>query len=210
MKFNKRERILGIIIVSITLVLFLVTAYFFMKPKLLSEKEMDEMFVDATASIENKSEEKYNSSSSKNDYKNIILDIDGAVNKPGVYYMKNNQVLNDLINEAGGLKQDADLSKINRAEKLVDNKKFYIPYKGEENVPNFSSASASSEEEEIINLNTASKEQLKTLPGIGDTTAEKIIKYREKVGTFKKIEDLMNVDGIGEGKYNKIKDLISV
>lgn len=209
MKFNKRERILGVIIVCITLVLFLVTAYFFMEPKFLSEKEMDEMFIDN--SDENTENNKRNSS--KNDLGNgdIVVDIAGAVKSPGVYYMKQNQILNDLINEAGGLNKDADIIRINRAEKLVNNKKFYVPAKGEETSALSVSAGISTEEEDkIVDINTANKERLKTLPGIGDVTADKIIQHREKNGSFKSIEDLKNVDGIGETKYSKVKDFIKV
>lgn len=211
MKFNKRERILGVIFVCITLVLFLVTAYFFMQPKVLSEKEIEEMFVDKSG----EKVEGVEQNSSKNDLSkgNIVVDIAGAVNSPGVYYMRQNQILNDLIIEAGGLKEDADTIKINKAEKLLSNKKFYIPVKGEENLPtitNSSSANQNSEEDKIVDLNTATKENLKTLPGIGDVTADKIIQHREKQGGFKSIEDLKNVDGIGETKYSKVKDFIKV
>ena len=126
--------------------------------------------------------------------------------------MRQNQILNDLINEAGGLNEDADIIKINRAEKLVNNKKFYIPAKGEENiaVSTGSGMTTDSEEDKIIDINNATKEMLKTLPGIGDVTADKIIQYREKSGAFKSVEDLKKVDGIGETKYSKVKDFIKV
>lgn len=134
----------------------------------------------------------------------IAVYITGAVNKEGVYYCEKNARLNDIISEAGGIKKNADIDKINLAKKIIDGDKVIIPYKSEEIEEN-----NESNDNKKINLNSASKTQLMEIPGVGESTANKIIEYREK-NSFVVIEDLMNVPGIGESKFEKIKDLVLV
>ena len=129
----------------------------------------------------------------------IIVDIDGAVEKPTMVELPGKSRLDDAIKAAGGLSKNADTTKINRAEVLRDGQKIYIPKKGETNYENKSG-----------NINSATDDELRTVKGIGPSMSEKILNYREKNGPFKKIEDLKKVDGIGEKTYEKIKNYLTV
>ena len=160
---------------------------------------------------ERKSSFSVNSSNiSKNDDR-IGVYISGEVKNTGVYYLKKDSRITDLINICGGLTEEADVSKINPAQKLNDSDKIIIPKK-EENL-NTESIEDTNESDinaqEKININTATKDELTSLNGIGEATANKIINYRNK-NKFKEIEDIMNVPGIGEAKFNNIKDYICV
>lgn len=147
---------------------------------------------------------------SKNDDR-IGVYISGEVKNTGVYYLKKDSRITDLINICGGLTEEADVSKINPAQKLNDSDKIIIPKK--ENNLNTESIEDANESDinvqEKININTATKDELTSLNGIGEATANKIINYRNK-NKFKEIEDIMNVPGIGEAKFNNIKDYICV
>ncbi len=148
--------------------------------------------------------------------KMIYIDVGGEVNMPGLYCLPEGSRVNDAIIIAGGLTEKADLSEVNLAYILSDALKITIPQKESEIKKkktiiskSINVSSNSSTESSKVNINTATKEQLKTLSGIGDSTAEKIIKYREENGVFSNIEELKNVSGIGESKYNKIVNNIT-
>lgn len=160
----------------------------------------------------------------------ILVHISGAVNKEGIVELKMGSRIADAIDKAGGIKEDADIEEINLAYLLEDGMKIKIPNKQakdkqsdtvqEENIENYVTTSigvsnVSKEEEkskdmksEKVNINTATQTELETLPGIGPSTAMKIITYRKEKGKFMKKEEIKEVSGIGESKYNKIKDLI--
>ncbi len=133
----------------------------------------------------------------------IFVHIEGCVNNPGLIKTKYGTRLYELIEEAGGKTDEADLTRINLASVVSDEQKIFIPAKVVLDETNET-------ETTIVNINTASKEKLMTLSGVGEGTAEKIIKYREQNGYFNTIEDLMNVSGIGESKFNGLKDDITV
>lgn len=131
------------------------------------------------------------------DYDNYIhVEIKGAIKYPGVYELKNDAIIKDLINLAGGTIFGANLDGINLASKLSDNQLVIIPTK--ETTSN------------LININKASIEELTTLEGIGTGKAESIVKYRNEVGLFTCIDDLKKVKGIGEALFEKIKAYITV
>lgn len=136
----------------------------------------------------------------------IAVYIAGEVVNPGVYYVDEDYRLDDLIKDSGGLTNDADISEINLAEKLNDSDKIEIPKISVENVESNTEESGDSG---LININKATKDELKTLNGIGDTLADNIIEYR-KNNKFESIEDILNVNGVGESKYNNIKEYICV
>ncbi|MCR4782111.1 MAG: helix-hairpin-helix domain-containing protein [Lachnospiraceae bacterium] len=166
--------------------------------------------------IEMKTEEKKESIKKEVPKSKIYVDIEGAVNSPGVYKIDFNSRIFNAIDAAGGLREDAYVLDINQAEKVEDGQKVYIfslkEYEDAKN--NVSGAeedgSVDSAKDGKLNLNKASKEELMGLPGIGESKAVSIIKYREEKGRFKKSEDLMKISGIKEGVYKKIQDLIKV
>ena len=158
-----------------------------------------------------------------NEKEKVIIHVVGEVNSPGVVTLEEGARIIDAINAAGGKTEEADLSKINLAYVVEDGTQIYIPRINENlnQVELISTEAGQSvvinnsninEEENNtkVNINTANKEKLETLPGIGETTAQKIIDYREQNGKFTKIEDLQNVNGIGEAKFNSLKDKITV
>ena len=136
----------------------------------------------------------------------IFVHIEGCVNNPGLIKTKYGTRLFELIEEAGGETDEADLTRINLASIVSDEQKIFVPAKVVLDETNETGAEKTS----IVNINTASKEKLMSLDGIGEGTAEKIIKYREQNGYFNTIEDLMNVSGIGESKFSGLKDDITV
>lgn len=139
----------------------------------------------------------------------LYIYICGEVKKPGVYAMKPGNRVYQLIEKAGGLTEKAEARSVNQAELLEDGVMIYVPAKGEISVQE-SSGAGQREEDGKVNLNTATAEQLMSLNGIGEGKAESIIAYREEQGRFNSIEEIMNVEGIKEGTYNKIKDSITV
>lgn len=162
----------------------------------------------------------YNIYNNDSNTSNIVVYICGAVKENKVVTLKENSRICDAIDAAGGLTNDADLTTINLAYILEDGEKIYIPKKGETiqtestsiNSQNssYSNYSSSSLKDNKININKATQTELETIPGIGPSTALKIINYREENGKFKKIEDIKSVSGIGDSKYEKIKNYISI
>ncbi len=140
----------------------------------------------------------------------IIVDVAGAVNAPKVVELPAESRVADAIAAAGGLSENADTSQINQAAFLNDGEKIYIPAIGEEEINSSGNYSSVAEDASKIDINTATSEELQTLTGVGPATAEKIISYRSDVGYFSEIEELKNVDGIGEKTFNKLKDHIMV
>lgn len=160
---------------------------------------------------------------------NIIVHIAGCVKYPGIVSLKEGDRISDAINVAGGLTEFASIKNVNLAYVLEDGQKIYIPSNDEILDPNFSqeiitqeagdqilvdssssSSSITATSNPIINLNTATQTELETIPGIGPSLALKIIDYRKENGNFTTKEDIKNVSGIGEFKYESMKDFICV
>ena len=118
--------------------------------------------------------------------------------------------IEDAIKKAGGITEKADINKINLAYKLEDGQKVYVPSKEDEYYSMTDAVGIDNIKEEKVNINKASYEQIKTLPGIGDVAAKNIIEYRKENGEFKTKEELKNVNGIGENKYKKLEELIEI
>lgn len=218
--FNKKNKILLIVIVAIVAII----SYYFIfdrKEEWLNNQEQNleiKEEIKTNDQIENNSNEQQ---LEKNE--NIIVHVSGAVNKEGIVELKNNSRIIDAIDKAGGLKDEADITNINLAYIIEDGMKIHIPSKEEkestiivESNIDFGTVGQSNEiksnnnKKLKININTATKTDLETLPGIGESTALKIIEYRKEKGKFKLIEDIKQVNGIGENKFNKIKELITV
>lgn len=162
--------------------------------------------------VENKTEEKVEETS------NIKVYVTGEVNAPGVIELEEGARIEDAIEGAGGIKAEANLKNINLAYEVSDGEKIYIPNLSEateEDVEQTSSGessggSSSSNSNGKVNINKATATELTSVPGIGESTAQKIITYREENGKFKAIEDIKNVSGIGDSKYESMKDSICV
>lgn len=163
----------------------------------------------------------------------VVCDISGAVKHQGVYRLKNGARLEDLIEKAGGLTKDAQLKAINRSQLLKDQDKIYIPGKGDKaeaaqtansaaastpvSSPSASASSSSVSSStsgaasgDLINLNTATASDLQKLNGIGEKKAEQIIAYRQEKGSFKSIDELKEVSGIGDKTFAAIKDQLTI
>ena len=147
----------------------------------------------------------------------VFVHIDGAVVAPGVYELTGALPrVNDAVMAAGGLAGDADTSTLNLAAVLSDGEKIHVPRQGEAMAAGQTSSAAASgpdvggSSSGVININTATAEELDSLPGIGPSTAAAIVEDRERNGPFASPEDLMRVSGIGEGKFSKLKDQIRV
>lgn len=198
--FTKKEQIA---ILVVALVVILSIGYkFFLQDYL---KEDDESFGLIEDYLENPNNQETNEDLPDDDFE-IMVHISGEVYRPGLVTLSNGDRLIDAVNLSGGLKNQADLDRINLAKKVQDEEKIYIPRIGEENIPVIDS---STNGDTKININSCSKSDLESLPGIGPATADKILDYREN-NAFKKIEDIMNVSGIGEKKFESIKELIIV
>ena len=216
----KKNKILLIVIVAIVAII----SYYFIfdrKEEWLNNQEQNleiKEEIKTNDQIENNSNEQQ---LEKNE--NTIVHVSGAVNKEGIVELKNNSRIIDAIDKAGGLKDEADITNINLAYIIEDGMKIHIPSKEEKEstiivesnidsgtVEQSNEIKSNNNKKLKININTATKTDLETLPGIGESTALKIIEYRKKKGKFKLIEDIKQVNGIGENKFNKIKELITV
>ena len=134
----------------------------------------------------------------------------GAVYKPGVVEVEEGTRLYQVIQKAGGALETADLSKINLASIVKDEQKIIVPYiENKEDKVNDNSANVQASVR-LVNINTASEAELQTLNGIGASTAKKIVEYRNQNGDFNTVEEIMNVSGIGQSKFDSIKNDITV
>ena len=160
------------------------------------------------SNISNETNNKDEKAENRHDEK-IFVDVKGAVKYPGVFETTKDKRVKDLIEEAGGLLDDADTSTLNLSQKVKDQMVIYVLKHGEK-PKQISDGGSSSSNTDVININTANKEQLMKISGVGKTKAEAIISYREKNGDFKKKEDITKVHGIGKATFEKIKDKIEV
>ncbi|MGN0394492.1 MAG: helix-hairpin-helix domain-containing protein [Coprococcus sp.] len=137
----------------------------------------------------------------------VTVFVCGAVKNEGVYELPADSRVEDALKAAGGFAEAADTAAVNRADNIYDGQRIYFPYEGEELTQQ---QFLQEDDNTLIDINHADKETLMTLPGIGETKAEHIIEYREKYGSFEYIEDIKNVNGIGDSIYQKIEEYITV
>lgn len=206
-QFNRRDQL---ILISLATVIIGISLFkLFNKGFSLAKKEDPENEIDIDDILAESEEDE--SKASENE--DIMIHISGQVNKPGIIELKNGSRVIDAANLAGGLKKDADLDRMNLAKKLIDEEKIYIPAIGEENIPmeiaGQHTLDSSAADESKININTCTEAELITLPGIGEVTAKKILDYREG-NLFKIIDDIKNVSGIGEKKFEAMEEMITV
>ncbi|EKQ55129.1 MULTISPECIES: helix-hairpin-helix domain-containing protein [unclassified Clostridium] len=226
-EFLKDKKKVGIFAILAIMLIAAGVLYFKSGYKELKKNETESIFVDNTGdtdkSVNKNGDAAKNKDSTDNKKtnielkdKNIVVEIKGEVKKPDVYILNEDSIIKDLIEQAGGLTENADVSNINRAKKLQNHELIYIANKNEKAVesqssePNTTNTNLNSQNNinKKVNINSATLEELKTLNGIGDSKAESIIEYREKNGNFKSIEEIKNVNGIGEKMFEKIKEYI--
>lgn len=229
MKLSKNQRILMIAILAIILIVFFILygIFYSNNNEFVVTNEINDV------SIDGKWEKISSNSYAKKDGK-IVINVVGEVNNPGVVTLDEGARIIDAINAAGGKTDKADVSEINLAYVLEDGIRLYIPSFSEmkekklENSTNSKDIISSdtgvsnivmeevnvekknTNEIKKININKASKDELKQLSGVGDSVAQAIIDYRQKNGKFNTIEDIKKVPGIGESKFNNIEKMISV
>lgn len=193
-------------IIPVIIIILLITAgcgksipvYLEKEPELETEAPDTEEILSLTEESEEKTE--------------VYVYICGAVNVPGVYVVKRDSRIFEVIDLAGGLREDASVDTLNQAELVTDGQMLRIltVEEAETVSERFETEAVESEQDGKVNLNTASADVLMTLPGIGQSKAESIISYRETNGGFESIEDIKNITGIKDGVYTKIKDFITV
>jgi competence protein ComEA len=229
MKLSKNQRILIIAILVIILIVFLILhgIFYSNNNEFVVTNEINDV------SSDGKWEKISSNSYAKKDGK-IVINVVGEVNNPGVVTLDEGARIIDAINAAGGKTEKADISEINLAYVLEDGSRLYIPSFSEmkekklENSTNSKDIISSdtgvsnivmeevnvekknTNEIKKININKASKDELKQLSGVGDSVAQAIIDYRQKNGKFNSIEDIKKVPGIGESKFHNIEKMISV
>jgi competence protein ComEA len=184
------------------------------------EDEVSEETEAETESIRIQFEESSDSVESTSEEETVYVYICGAVEKSDVYQVPAGSRVNDVLIMAGGFSEGAAMQYVNLAQTVQDGERIYIPFEeeidenmsavylqdGEKNVSDDKGA----EDGGLININSAGKEELMTLPGIGEGKALEIIRYREENGDFKTVDELMNVSGIKEGTFRKLKDKITI
>lgn len=230
-KIDKDYVIIGVIVIAVIIFMIINLG----KIKEFENKDNDKMTnveniinTDNDKSEENKEQKDDNSKEQIVNGGGIFVYIDGYINNPGVYEIKENDRIKTLIDKAGGFKEGYSIKNINLAAKLSDGDKIYIPSVSEEkvsennnnininssgkgqNVKNDRNNVSVMKNNSKININTANISELKQITGIGESTANKIIDYRENVGKFKKIEDIKEVKGIGDAKYESLKNKITI
>jgi len=224
--FKRKKMIVGGIIGLSALLIIMGFIFLFVKNN--SDVKEENVFLQSTISAKNEQNSSLSKAknfvSSKSKAKNsvsskIYVDVKGAILKPGMYCLKNSQRVFDAINLAGGLAEGADSNQINYAALLVDQMVIYVPKIGEDisrqqniskNCENGQKTNRSFPNDQKINLNTATSEELQKITGIGAKKAQKIIEYRQKNGTFKKVDDLREISGFGEKIIENIRESITV
>ena len=200
-----RPILVGTVLIALALVLFAVWHFW---PKAHAD------FVMTTASASQEaSSASTSSSAAAPDAGEIVVDIEGAVNAPGLYSLAADARVGDAIQAAGGLAANAQPGAANLAQRLADGEQVIIPTVEEAQdtaQTGAGSMGTSSRKEGKININTASAEELQKLSGVGPALSERIVDYRESKGRFSSIEDLKNVSGIGETRFENLKDKICV
>ena len=218
----KNKKIIGLAIITIIIFIASIFLYKQNSSNAFKEEYMTEIFTEESndnMEYDSSMKENTDNSNENNLEKNkIVVEIKGEVARPDVYQLEEGSIIKDLIDMAGGVTEEADLSRINRAEELLNHELIIIGNINDETessvVQNNSTYSSNGNNSDkgntLININTADLEQLKEITGIGNIKAQSIIDYREANGGFKSLEELKNVDGIGDKTFEKIKEQITL
>lgn len=207
MDADKKDKLIIALIIGIVIIL---------SRNYVNNQKKDELVFENTSSSvsieDNQLSNKETREKIENNNTTMKVHISGEINKAGVYDIKENYRLEDLVNDAGGLTNNADINRINLAMKLEDQMHIIIPNKNnQENNQTQDQlvTPTNTNENKKININNADKNSLMTLPNIGEKRAEAIIEYRQK-NKFNKIDDIKNVSGIGDKYFEAMKDMIVV
>lgn len=213
-------------IIILVLILLSIGYFVYYKYKNNSKEfEEDSNWEELETFEDEKKEENIEKEKIANDEK-ILIYITGEVKNWGVIELEKGDRIIDAVNKAGGFTEEADMSKVNLAYELADGMQIYIPNKDEEKEIRTSTKQYITTEsgnnvviddnnvkkqgKYLVNINEATQTELETLPGIGPSIALKIIYYREENGKFSSVEDIKNVSGIGENKFENIRELICI
>ena len=211
-KLKKEQKIK----IAITLFVIIIAIFYY----IYSQNQKEILFE------ESKQENEVQEKTEETENKKIIVHVSGAVKNEGIVELEEGARVANAIEKAGGVRDDAYTKDINYALKLEDGMKIYVPTieetKQEKEEVNINSESSNyiissnntktneNSNGQKVNINNADESELDELPGVGPSTAQKIIQYRKENGEFKSIDELKNVSGVGEAKFQKIKDLICV
>lgn len=201
----KNKKTIALIVVLIILFTVSVMTYGRNKEKVFQDEYMDNIFVE-----EEEKEILVEVGDTKANKSYIVVEVKGEVTRPDVYELEEGSIVKELIDMAGGLTKEADISRINRAKKLQNHELVVIGNINDKENMNMIEESSEAEYDGLININSANLEELKKISGVGDVKAQSIIEYREKNGGFKSIDEIKNIDGIGEKTFEKIKDKITI
>ena len=227
-RINNNKKVFLILIISI---LIIIGYYLYYRnnndyEEFETDIEIEEVNEENILNKEQKLDEENSEEIKDKSEETIIVHITGEVKHWGVLELEKGSRIMDAVNSAGGFTDEADTEKVNLAYELTDGVKVYIPSKNvdkESNITTQEYITTESGDDEIVeetemkpkdnilvNINEATQTELETLPGIGPSIALKIILYRKENGKFSTIEDIKNISGIGENKFESIKDLISL
>ncbi len=140
----------------------------------------------------------------------VFVHVAGAVKNPGVYKISEGSRIIEAVNKAGGFAKGADENSLNLAAKVKDSQKIEVLIKQPTSSSGVSSATSVRQDNQIINLNTATEDQLDELPGIGETMAKRIIEFRQDKGSFTSVDQLKDIEGIGDKKFERLKDKVAI
>ncbi len=219
-QFNLKQKIVMGMIIAVIVIAIGVYGFFSMQ-KQNTVLNLNEMLVE-----ENREEvnQEIDEVKEKEEVGNIVVHITGAVKNKGILRLPEGSRISDAIEAAGGETKEADLDSINLAYVLEDGQKIYIPSQEDKenneqkqyittesgDTTNIKENSKIEGENEKVNINTANQSELETLPGIGPSLASRIIEYREQNGKFNSIEELKNVKGIGDAKFEDLKNSATI
>lgn len=200
------------IIVICTGLGLLVGGFFLLKPAPQTPVKETNLQAEVAAVSKDSSTEKEVNKEEPLEQDLITVDVKGAVKSPGIYDLPVGSRVNDAVQKAGGLTEQADSKSLNLAQKVSDEALVYVPTKGEESASQQagSGAPSSTSKDKKVNLNKASLEELKQVKGLGGKRAQDIIDHRETNGKFKSVDELNKVSGIGAKTIEKLKDYVTV
>lgn len=214
---ENKKKIISIALVIVLIIGFII--YMVINNQNDNEINLEELVANQNSEENEQVSKEIENNTQEETKKEIVVHVTGEVKKEGVVYLEEGSRVVDAIKKAGGETKAADLSQVNLAYVLQDGQKIYIPNKNEKisayisenNGENIKEDNITTKKEGTkVNINTASLEELDQLPGIGSAIAQRIIDYRSEHGEFKKVEDIQEVKGIGDAKFNEIKDDITV